>query len=223
MSLHSCRARPRRGCDATWRTGSGNRIPQSKAMSDFHGALAHHWHGPSSSRGYEKRWSIASFHQFDPETDLIDDPSNGMLRWAGNKPQLEQDMRMSLSLRNEDARLNTPLAVYLSVLQFWTRRKALGKREAMREKARIRAAANRFRIPLRNDWFRGPGNTKFEGKEENNPNMIKLSWWEEFIVQAAISLLTLLASKVTNQTELAGIQAAIVFLQRLIAGQVNTA
>ena len=53
--------------------------------------------------------------------------------------------------------------------------------------------------------------------------MIKLSWWEEFIVQAAISLLTLLASKVTNQTELAGIQAAIVFLQRLIAGQVNTA
>ena len=70
----------------------------------IHGALAHHWHGPSTSRGYEKRWSIAAFHQFDPEVDLVDDPSNGMLRWAGNKPQLEQDMRMSLSLRNEDAR-----------------------------------------------------------------------------------------------------------------------
>jgi hypothetical protein len=26
------------------------------------------------------------------------------LRWAGNKPELEQDMRMSLSHRNEDAR-----------------------------------------------------------------------------------------------------------------------
>ena len=68
-----------------------------------HGALAHHWHGPSNARGYEKRWSIASFHQFDPAVDLVDDPGNGMLKWAGNKPQLEQDMKMSLSLRNEDA------------------------------------------------------------------------------------------------------------------------
>lgn len=69
-----------------------------------HGALCHHWHGNPNQRGYEKRWSIAAYHQFDPETDLVDDPSNGMLRWAGNKPQLEQDYKMSLSLRNEDAK-----------------------------------------------------------------------------------------------------------------------
>ena len=53
--------------------------------------------------------------------------------------------------------------------------------------------------------------------------MIKLSWWEEFIVSAAVSLLTLLASKVTNQTEQAAIQAAITFLQKLLAGNVATA
>jgi hypothetical protein len=70
----------------------------------IHGAVAHHWHGSPSQRGYEKRWSIASFHQFDPAVDLVDDPHNGMLRWAGNKPQLEQDIKMSLSHRNEDAR-----------------------------------------------------------------------------------------------------------------------
>lgn len=68
-----------------------------------HGALAHHFHGASGDRGYEKRWSIAGFHQFDPDEDLLTDPGNGMLKWAGNKPALEQDMRMSLSLRNEDS------------------------------------------------------------------------------------------------------------------------
>lgn len=51
--------------------------------------------------------------------------------------------------------------------------------------------------------------------------MHKLSYWEEFIIGAAISFLTLLRSKITNQTELAAIDAAIAFLQRLMAGAVN--
>ena len=51
--------------------------------------------------------------------------------------------------------------------------------------------------------------------------MIKLSWWEEFIVSAGVSLLTMLSSKVTNPTELAGLQAAIGFLQRLLNGNVS--
>lgn len=51
--------------------------------------------------------------------------------------------------------------------------------------------------------------------------MIQLSWWEQFIVSAGVSLLTLLASKVTNQTELAGIQSAIAFLNKLLAGGVS--
>lgn len=51
--------------------------------------------------------------------------------------------------------------------------------------------------------------------------MIALSWWEQFIIAAGISFLTLLTSKVTNQTELAALQAALSFLNRLLAGQVS--
>lgn len=65
------------------------------------GSLLHHWHGKSDKRGYEKRWSILSFHRFDPYEDLVRD-SQGLYRWAGNKPHLEDDIRMSLSARNED-------------------------------------------------------------------------------------------------------------------------
>ena len=52
--------------------------------------------------------------------------------------------------------------------------------------------------------------------------MLKLSWWEEFIIGGAISFLTVLQAKVTNQAELAAIQAAIAFLNRLMAGNVST-
>lgn len=68
-----------------------------------HGVLLHHWHGYSEERGYEKRWSILAFHKFDPYVDIVEDESNGLLKWAGNKPRLEDDIRYSLSLRNEDA------------------------------------------------------------------------------------------------------------------------
>lgn len=66
------------------------------------GMVLHHWHGASESRGYEKRWSILSFHQFDPMVDIRTD-TNGTYRWSGNKPRLEDDIRLSLSARNEDA------------------------------------------------------------------------------------------------------------------------
>jgi hypothetical protein len=52
--------------------------------------------------------------------------------------------------------------------------------------------------------------------------MITLSWWEQFIVGAAVSLLTLLQTKITNQVELAAIQSAITFLQKLLSGTVST-
>lgn len=65
------------------------------------GICLHHWHGKSENRGYEKRWSILSFHKFDPHEDLVLD-NHGLYRWAGNKPRLEDDIRLSLSSRNED-------------------------------------------------------------------------------------------------------------------------
>lgn len=66
------------------------------------GACLHRWHGKSEERGYGKRWSIISFHKFDPETDLVAD-TNGLYAWVpGHKPHLEQDLRLSFSARNED-------------------------------------------------------------------------------------------------------------------------
>jgi hypothetical protein len=58
------------------------------------------------------------------------------------------------------------------------------------------------------------------GKEHN---MVSLSWWEQFIIGAAVSFLTVLASKITNPVELAALQAAIAFLQKLLGGQVALA
>jgi hypothetical protein len=52
--------------------------------------------------------------------------------------------------------------------------------------------------------------------------MIKLSLWEVFIVQAAISLLSVLASTLKNTTEIAALQAAIQFLQALLGGTIAT-
>jgi hypothetical protein len=46
-----------------------------------------------------------------------------------------------------------------------------------------------------------------------------LSGWESFGVTLGLSLLTFLATLVKNPTELAGIQAAIAFLQQLLNGQ----
>jgi hypothetical protein len=53
--------------------------------------------------------------------------------------------------------------------------------------------------------------------------MIKLSRWEKSIIGAAIGLLTVLAGKITNPTELAALQAALVFLNKLTTGNVSLA
>lgn len=68
------------------------------------GCCLHFWHGKADLRGYDKRWQIISFHQFDPDCDLIVDPTSGlyMLRPA-HKPHLEMDLRLSSSRRNEDS------------------------------------------------------------------------------------------------------------------------
>ena len=67
-----------------------------------HGSVAHYWHGKSESRGYEKRWAILAYHQFDPVIDTVIDPATHLYKWAGNKPKLEEDVRLSLGSRNED-------------------------------------------------------------------------------------------------------------------------
>ena len=66
------------------------------------GCVVDYFHGKSENRGYEKRWDIMSFHNFNPDTDIRTAP-NGLWEFVGNKPQLEQDLRFSTMLRNEDA------------------------------------------------------------------------------------------------------------------------
>lgn len=53
--------------------------------------------------------------------------------------------------------------------------------------------------------------------------MLKLNWWEEFVIGAAASLLQTLEAKLTNPTEIAALQAAIQFLQSLLSGSVSGA
>jgi hypothetical protein len=66
------------------------------------GLAMHHWHGKTKDRGYDNRWQIMVKHRFDPYQDLMTD-TQGLRRWTGNKPQMEQDLRDSLSRRNEDS------------------------------------------------------------------------------------------------------------------------
>jgi hypothetical protein len=66
------------------------------------GAIMHQWHGKSADRGYMKRWDVMRFHQFDPHEDLTTD-AYGLYRFAGNKPRMADDIRRSLSERNEDS------------------------------------------------------------------------------------------------------------------------
>lgn len=51
--------------------------------------------------------------------------------------------------------------------------------------------------------------------------MINLSIWEQFVIQAALSLLMYLDSKITNTTEKAAIEAVISFLSRLLGNGVK--
>lgn len=65
------------------------------------GACMHYWHGKGDERGYDKRWDITCFHKYDPATD-IKIGANGLYEYVGNKPELEYDLRRSLTSRNED-------------------------------------------------------------------------------------------------------------------------
>ena len=65
------------------------------------GICFHYWHGKSEERGYDKRWDITCFHGYDPSEDIYI-AANQLYTFTGNKPQLEYDLRLSTSARNED-------------------------------------------------------------------------------------------------------------------------
>jgi hypothetical protein len=66
------------------------------------GLIAHYWHGAKKHRKYVERWDILRDHQFDPYHDITYD-SQGVLRWAGNKPALEREVTQYFQQRNEDS------------------------------------------------------------------------------------------------------------------------
>lgn len=72
-----------------------------KSIGYIHGTCFHYWHGKLQSRGYNERYLLIQNHKFNPNTDLIRE-TNGLYKWAGNKPEMENDFRLSLLERNED-------------------------------------------------------------------------------------------------------------------------
>lgn len=71
------------------------------------GTCNHYWHGNYDNRGYNVRWDIICHHQFDPVEDIqIGD--NGLYEFTGNKPDFEQDLRLSMIARNDDENVIVP-------------------------------------------------------------------------------------------------------------------
>ena len=66
------------------------------------GLAVHLWHGKRVDRKYPGRWKILGDNKFDPATDITRD-SNGLIRLAGNKPHLRDDLRAYFAARNEDS------------------------------------------------------------------------------------------------------------------------
>lgn len=66
------------------------------------GTIEHRFHGRKADRAYVGRWDMFVQHQFDPDTDLKRN-TNGVLEWAGNKPDLRRQFDLYLRSRNEDA------------------------------------------------------------------------------------------------------------------------
>ena len=65
------------------------------------GIIEHRFHGSKQRRGYLDRWQLFVRHGFDPDTDLKRN-SQGVLEWAGNKPELEREWDLYLRSRRED-------------------------------------------------------------------------------------------------------------------------
>jgi hypothetical protein len=66
-----------------------------------HGTIEHPFHGRKGDRGYESRWRMFLDHGFDPLTDLKRN-TNGVIEFAGNKPNLERAFDRYLRAREED-------------------------------------------------------------------------------------------------------------------------
>lgn len=65
------------------------------------GDIVHYWHGTKANRKYVERWLTLQLHLFDPRTDLELD-TNGLWRWASEKPQMHREVAQYFRGRRED-------------------------------------------------------------------------------------------------------------------------
>jgi hypothetical protein len=64
--------------------------------------IAHFWHGRRRDRSYLTRWQALADHAFDPNVDLVRD-GDGLYRFSGNKPRLQEAIFDYFRSRDEDA------------------------------------------------------------------------------------------------------------------------
>jgi hypothetical protein len=65
------------------------------------GVIEHSFHGEKRKRQYHNRWQILIDHEFSPTTDLRRN-AQGVVEFAGNKPELEIDVDRYYRQRDED-------------------------------------------------------------------------------------------------------------------------
>lgn len=70
------------------------------------GDLIHLYHGSRANRRYLERWEYLRAGAYDPRTDLVIDPENGLLRWSGfalrRKPRMVARISTYFAQRRED-------------------------------------------------------------------------------------------------------------------------
>ena len=78
------------------------RVATNGRIGYSNGVINHSFHGAKAGRQYLSRWQMFLDHGFDPDTDLMKN-TNGVIEWAGNKPELVREWMLYLKARNENA------------------------------------------------------------------------------------------------------------------------
>lgn len=66
------------------------------------GTILHYFHGAKKNRRYVERWAILKLNRYDPDKDIRYN-WQGMVIFAGNKPELELAIEAYFRQRNEDS------------------------------------------------------------------------------------------------------------------------
>lgn len=82
-----------------WQNRANEHIRQN--VGAVQGTLLHFWHGSKVNRRYVDRWKILTENKYNPDEDIYKD-SRGLIRLAGNKPRLRDQVRAYFRQRNED-------------------------------------------------------------------------------------------------------------------------